>query len=119
MPETYRIITAAMGLVSGGLIIHFARRNSLYTRFASWWFVLAGLIIVLGLFPRLTDVAARFLDIGYPPAIAFTGAIVFLLIKILLMDIDRSHHESRIRRLTQRLAMLEAELAERDGNDKP
>ncbi len=96
----------------------FARRNILYTRFAAWWFLLAGVVILLGLFPGLTDLLAHYFQVGYPPAIAFTAAIVFLLIKILLMDIDRSHHETRIRRLTQRLAILEAELESRDKADK-
>jgi hypothetical protein len=76
---------------------------------------------VVGLFPGLIDQIATRLGIAYPPMLAITVAVALLVIKILLMDIERSRSETRNQRLVQRLAILESELRElqepaRDGH---
>lgn len=112
---SYNLTTAALGLCGAAAIVVLVRRNVLYTRYVLWWMLVAAIIVVVGLFPRVSDLAAHFLGIGYPPALVFAAAIVFLLVKILLMDMDRSDQELRIRRLTQRLAILQQRLdGERD-----
>ncbi len=49
------------------------------------------------------------LGVSYPPILAIVLGFGMLLIKILTMDVERSRQERRIRRLAQRLAMLEAQ----------
>ena len=65
---------------------------------------------LLGFSPRLFDEIAQYLGVAYPPVIALALAISLLVIKILGMDIERSHIEIRNQRLIQRVAMLEADL---------
>jgi len=47
--------------------------------------------------------------VSYPPVLAIVLGFALLLIKILTMDLERSRQERMIRRLTQRLAILEAQ----------
>ena len=72
---------------------------------------------ILGLFPGIVDLVAHALQIGYPPIFAVVMAISFMLIKLILNDIERSRQERNIVRLNQRMAILEAQL--HDKNVKP
>jgi len=94
------------------------RRDHLHGRFAIWWLGIAAAVAVLGFFPRLTDWLAVKLGIGYPPILAVVVGIGVLVLKIIAMDIEHSRSEVKIQRLTQRLGMLEAELMERDKQNR-
>ena len=119
---TYNWITALLGLGAATLIVVLMRRSALYTRYSLWWLGVAVLLLVLGLFPRLSDMVAEYFGVAYPPALVFAAAIVLLVVKTLLMDLHRSEQELRIRRLTQRVGLLQEELERvkdgRAGNEK-
>ena len=115
---TYNWITALLGLGAASVIVVLLRRNALYTRYSMWWLAAAGLVFILGLFPWISDKLAAFFGVGYPPALMFAAAIVLLVIKILFMDLDRSDQELRIRRLTQRVALLQERLENSQGNEE-
>ena len=74
------------------------------------WIVVATAFALLGFSPKLFDHVAHYLGIAYPPILALTLGMGLLVIKILLMDIERSRIEMRNQRLIQRVAMLEADL---------
>ncbi|MGH8042594.1 MAG: DUF2304 domain-containing protein, partial [Rudaea sp.] len=50
--------------------------------------------------------------IHYPPVLPIILGIGMILVRMLKMDIDRSRSERQLRRLTQKLAILEQELAQ-------
>ena len=114
---TYNWITALLGLGAASVIVLLMRRNALYTRYGMWWFTTAALLLTLGLFPQISDKLAIFFDVGYPPALVFAAAIVLLVVKMLFMDLDRSDQELRIRRLTQRMALLQERLERVEQKD--
>ncbi len=107
---TSTITTMTIGVVLALTILYTVRRDQLHGPFALWWLVVAGLAIVLPLFPRLLDELARSLGIVYPPTLFLLLAISLILVKMLSMDLQRTRQEKKIRRLTQRLAILEHEL---------
>ncbi|WP_243543963.1 DUF2304 domain-containing protein [Pseudodesulfovibrio tunisiensis] len=107
----YTITTAILGVSTVVVILFLIKKHAFYVRYTFWWFAVCAAILVFSLFPRLSDVLVGHLGISYPPALLFFGAILMLFIKTLFIDIDRSRQEVRIRRLIQRLAMLEAEMA--------
>ena len=74
------------------------------------------LLFFLGVAPAVFDFLALQLGIGYPPTLALSLGIILLTIKILLMDIERSRLEIRIQRLTQRVAIFEAEYKDQNAN---
>ena len=52
---------------------------------------------------------------AYPPVIALTLGLVILVIKILVMDLERSRNAIKLNRLVQRIALLESDIREMQG----
>lgn len=107
---SYQATSALLGISLGLCILYLVRRNHLHTRYALPWLFTAITIWILGLFPTLADAVSGLLGISYPPTLVLVVAIATLVIKLLLMDIDRSHTEVQVQRLIQRLAILEARI---------
>jgi hypothetical protein len=57
------------------------------------------------------DWLGRVSGISYPPILPIIVGIGMILIRMLRTDIDRSRQERQLRRLAQKLAILEQELA--------
>lgn len=104
------LVTGTIGLIIAALILLLIRKDRLHAHHGLGWIIIALGFALLGFAPGIIDRLAHFLGIGYPPILALTLAIALLVLKILLMDIERSRLESRNLRLIQRVAMLEADL---------
>jgi hypothetical protein len=103
----YQVTAALIGLSIGGLILWLVRKNHLHGPYAIWWIVVAIGVILLGLFPEVVNPVAMWLGVSYPPILAIVIALAAMLVKILTMDLERTRQEIALRRLAQRLAMLE------------
>jgi hypothetical protein len=106
---TYQITSMGIGVGLAVIILLLVRRDHLHGPYAIWWIGAAATVAVLGLFPRLFDRLAVVLGVSYPPILAIVLGFGLLLVKMLTMDLERSRQERLIRRLAQRLAMLEAQ----------
>jgi len=106
---TYQLTSMAIGVSLAIVILFLVRRDHLHGPYAVWWIGAAATVALLGFFPRLFDVLALELGISYPPILAIVLGFSMLVVKILTMDLERSRQERLIRRLAQRLAMLEAQ----------
>ena len=104
-----------IGIATAIAIVTLIRKDHLRVRYGMWWIAMAGIFALLGLFPTLIDQFARYVDVAYPPVLALTIAIVVVVIKILLMDIEHSRNSINLQRLTQRIALLESDLREIQG----
>ena len=104
------VVTGTIGLLVAALIIILIRKDRMHIHHGLGWLVVAAVFALLGLSPRVFDDIAHSLGVAYPPVLALTLGIAMLVLKILLMDIDRSRIEMRSQRLIQRIAMLEADL---------
>jgi hypothetical protein len=126
------LITGFIGIATAVTIVVLIRRDHLHVRYGLWWMAAALAFALLGLFPSMVDGIAHHLGIGYPPILALTLGIVVLVIKILVMDIERSRNVVKMQRLIQRVALLEADLrkiqrqnfeshdaADREGDSDP
>ncbi len=109
---TYQITSMAIGVSLAAAILFLVRRDHLHGPYALWWIGVAVTVAFLGFFPRLFDVVAIKLGISYPPILAVVMGFSMLLVKLLTMDLERSRQERLIRRLAQRLALLEAQAPE-------
>jgi hypothetical protein len=103
-------ITGTIGLLTATLIILLIRKDRMHIQHGLGWMVVAIVFALLGFSPGIFDQIAKYSGIAYPPVLALILAITLLVIKILLMDIERSRIEVRNQRLIQRVAMLEADL---------
>ena len=110
MLPLYQYVTASVGLGLAAVIFYLVRRDRLSAGYTVGWFFVAMVLCVFGLFPSTNDWVGRQLNVHYPPILLVILACCFILLKLLLMDIDRSRQKKRIRRLTQRLALYEAEV---------
>lgn len=106
---TYQITSMAIGIAIAIAILFLVRRDHLHGPYAIWWIGAAVTIGLLGFFPRFFDYLAVYVGVSYPPILAIVLGFSMLLVKILTMDLERSRQERLIRRLAQRLAMLEAQ----------
>jgi hypothetical protein len=99
--------TSLIGLGLAVLILVLLRRDHLYIHHGLFWIVVAALGALLGLWPGLIDRVAQLVGISYAPAALLLGAVVVLFIKALYADMMQTRLERQLRRLNQRVAMLE------------
>lgn len=107
---TMQITAALIGLLLASSILFLVRRDHLHGPYALWWLIVAASTLVLGVAPRLVDRLAEFAGIAYPPVLPIIIGVSLILIRLLQLDIERSRQERQIRRLTQKLAILEEEI---------
>jgi hypothetical protein len=110
-------LTLAIGLLLAGTILYLVRRDHLHGPYALGWLALAAGVILIAAFPRIIDRIGNVVGIYYPPILVCLVAIAALLIKSLISDLERSRQERSLRRLSQKLAILENEMAQlRNGH---
>lgn len=106
--------TTLLGVGLAVVILYLVRRDHLYLLHGLFWVVVAVFAAVLGAWPGLIDGLAKVAGISYPPTLLLLLAVVLLLIKALHADMVNTRIERDVRRLNQRLALLEAEFRSAD-----
>jgi len=104
---SYQWTTAIIGLIIAFIIFFLIRRDFLHVKRSFWWIGIALLVVIMGFFPGFFDKIGILLGVSYPPVLIITLGIGFILVKILSMDLERSRQERTLRRLTQKIAILE------------
>ena len=99
------VLVIGFGLAYG--ILYLVRRDHIYIRQGVFWIVVALLSLALAVWPSLIDTVGKSLGIAYPPTLLFLVAIVVLVVKALLADIALTKVRRDLRRLNQRIALLE------------
>ena len=112
---TGQITSAIIGVALAGAILFLVRRDHLHGPYALWWFAVAASTFALGVFPILIVWLGHLTGIVYAPVLPIIIAVALILIRMLKLDIDRSKQERQMRRLTQKLAILERELERLGG----
>jgi hypothetical protein len=105
-----QITAAILGICLAGAIFYLVRRDHLHGPYAAWWLLVAAATLVLGMFPSLVIWLGRLTGINYAPVLPIIIGLSLVLLRLLKLDIDRSRQERQVRRLTQKLAILEQEL---------
>lgn len=105
-----QIFAGALGVAMAALILWMIRRDRLPISHSLWWLTVSALIALFGLAPGLLDALARMVGISYAPSLLFVLAILTLLIKVLLEDLELTTNRRRLLRLGQKTAILEQEV---------
>ena len=117
------LTTGLLGLALAAIILLLLRRDHLYVMHGLFWVVVAAAAVVLGLWPGLIDRVAESIGISYPPALLLLAGLIVVFVKALHADMLNTRLERDLRRLNQRIAMLEANLdrvvAPASGNAPP
>ncbi len=106
------IVILVIGALMSLTIFYLVRKDKMHGPFATWWLLVALATILLSAFPQWVDSIAIQLGIVYPPTLILVLAVGLILIKMLTMDMALTRKERKIRRLTQRMAILENKLDE-------
>ncbi|WP_053910095.1 DUF2304 domain-containing protein [Pseudoalteromonas sp. SW0106-04] len=106
----YQIFTSFIAVTFFIVVFVLIRRDSIQMGAAFRWFVIALVTLILGIYPQLSNVAAEWVGVSYPPILPITLACLLLLIKALIADIKRAKTEVKLDRVAQRLAILELNL---------
>ena len=106
------IVSTVIGFALAGAILYLVRRDHLHGSYALWWLAVATATMALSMFPSVIDRVGHFIGIYYPPILPIIVGLGFILIRMLRMDVDRSRQERMLRRLAQRVAILDQELTE-------
>ena len=106
---TYPVFAAAIGLLLAVLILILLRRDQLYLRDATFWLATALVSIAFAFFPSLVDLLGGMAGVAYPPALILAVVCVVLTIKALLADIAQTQLRRDVRRLNQRVALIDAD----------
>ena len=112
---TFQITTAALGVLFAAVILFLIRGDRLYLRLGLFWFVLALLAVLLGVWPRLLDGIADQLGIRYSPTLLLVCAVGVLFVKALHADMVNTRIERQVRRLNQSLALLNIKRQQSDN----
>jgi len=104
------LFTGLTGLSVAGVITYLVRRDHIQVRHGVGWILVAGVFVVLGFAPSLLDKIALWLGVAYPPTVALVVGGSALILKAVISDVELSRSETRLMRLVQRIAMLEADI---------
>ena len=88
-------------------ILYLVRKGKMHGPYATWWLLVAVCAIVLSIFPQIIDWAAAQVGITYPPTLLLVLSVSLILVRMLTMDMALTQKERKIRRLTQKMAILE------------
>lgn len=105
-----QVTTTLMGVGLAVLILYLIRRDHLYLMYGLFWTGVAAVAAVLGAWPGWIDAIALLVGFSYPPSLLLLLTCVVLLIKALHADIINTRMERDLRRLNQRLAILEVDV---------
>jgi len=113
-----QITTSLLGLGLALVILHLLRRDHIYILHGLFWIVIAALAVLLGFWPGLIDRIAGWIGASYAPAALLLGAVLVLLIKSLYADMTYTQLERQLRRLNQRIAMMDVQKPLNDDKRK-
>jgi hypothetical protein len=109
MTANYALSAGLLGGLLAALILYLIRRDQLYLRDAIFWLATALASIMFGLFPALIDWMGNAAGVAYAPALILALVCSVLTIKALLGDIALTALRRDVRRLNQRVALIDAE----------
>ncbi|MBD0330417.1 MAG: DUF2304 domain-containing protein [Thermoleophilia bacterium] len=115
-PLVVSIAGAIASVVLLGVIIELIRSRRLRERYALLWLLTGVVLLVLSLWRDGLNTIAGWAGVtGYPPAVLFALGLLFVIVVLLHYSTVISRLSDQNTILAQRVALLEAELGEREA----
>ncbi len=105
MSLVLRVVLIAASLLTTLYIMKKIRNSKAQIEDAIFWILLALMLIAISVFPGIPTVISRMLGIMAPVNFLFLFMIFVLLVKIFSMSLKVSALETRLRNLTQEIAI--------------
>ena len=112
MTITLRIALILVSLGTFAMIMRKIRQSRMQIESAIFWIVLALVLVVYSVFPKVADACASLLGIYATTNFLFLFAIFVLILKVFFMSIHISQLESKIKELVQAMALEEKKYEE-------
>lgn len=112
MSNLLRMITICISALMMGAISFSLARQKLSVRYALPWLFALLALLLLALFPQLTDWAVYAANDGTDDTLLLSAFIMILLALMLQMTLQLSRQNARIIRDTQCIALMERRIAE-------
>lgn len=113
-----QLIIAVIIIIGILYIISLIRRNRLELKYALSWLIVAVLVLIMDIFPAVMDKLALLLGIASPMNMMFFMGFLFLLVIILTLTVTVSIAASSVKRLTQKIALLEKRIRDLESKDE-
>jgi len=107
--KDYHVTVLVIGILLAAGILYLVRRDHIYIRQGMFWILVAFATLAFAFWPSLIDMVGGALGIAYPPTLLLLVAIIVVVLKALYADIALTKVNRDLRRLNQRMALLEAE----------
>jgi hypothetical protein len=109
-----RIIIFCLGVVLFVVIFELVRRKRFREELSIAWFLVGFLLIASSVADKIIDPLAKWVGIGYPPALVFVWIIFCLVLALLYFSAVISDLKGKIKELSQKISLLEFELQEQN-----
>ena len=110
MPLSARLIILIAGLGFFIVVLELVRKKRFREELSIIWLFFSLSIAASSVLDLVIDPLARVLHISYPPAFAFMLISIVMIISLLYFSLVTSDLKSRVKELTQKVALLEFEL---------
>ncbi len=112
MTVIFRLLLLIMAFITLFYMIYKIRKSRMMVGYAVFWVVFSLALIVMALFPQICEWAARLLGVQSPANLVFAFIIFILLIRLFAVSAELSTLESKLKELSQYIALKEAEKEE-------
>lgn len=116
MSLSARIIILLAGLGLFTVVFELVRRKRFREELSIMWLLLAIIIASGSVMDLIIDPLAKRLGIFYPPALVFMLVIIVLIISFFYFSLVTSDLKSKVKELTQKIALLEFEIHEKKSS---
>lgn len=103
-----QITSGLIGLFFAFAVLHLLRRDHIKISHALFWMAFAAGGLVFGFFPQLSDYFAHLLGVSYGPMLIVVVALVALVLRSIIADIQATKIERDMRVLSQRVGICES-----------
>jgi hypothetical protein len=111
-----RIMLFVFGVILFAIIFELVRRRRFREELSIAWFWVAVVLMASSIADKIIDPFARRLGIGYPPALVFAWIVFCLILALIYFSSVISDLKGKIKELSQKIALLELEMENRDDD---
>lgn len=100
------------------IIFELVRRRKFREELSLIWFIIGIAIMASSVADLIVDPLARKLGVSYPPALVFVWVIFLLILALLYFSAVISDIKSKVKELSQKIALLEFKLNKNHKKDE-
>ncbi len=113
----FRLMLILGSLLTVLFMIRRIRHSKIQIEDSIFWFLFSGFLLVLSIFPQLASLAAKALGLQAPINVVYLSIIFLLIIKQFFMTLRISQLDSKLKIVTQKVALNEEKIERKSQDD--